>query len=34
TVEFKALNEVSEVDVPAVVVDWLESRVHGVEVTA
>ncbi len=34
TVEFKALNEVSSVDVPAVVVDWLESRVHGVEVTA
>jgi [lysine-biosynthesis-protein LysW]--L-2-aminoadipate ligase len=34
TVEFKALNEVSSVDVPAVVVDWLESRVRGVEVTA
>ncbi len=34
TVEFKALNEVSDVDVPAAVVDWLESRVHGVEVTA
>ncbi len=34
TVEFKALNEVSEVDVPAAVVDWLESRVRGVEVTA
>ncbi len=27
TVEFKALNEVAEVDVPAVVVDWLESVV-------
>ncbi|MEF8778253.1 MAG: lysine biosynthesis protein LysX [Natronomonas sp.] len=34
TVEFKALNEVSSVDVPAAVVDWLESRVRGVEVTA
>ena len=34
TVEFKALNEVSEVDVPAVVVDWLESRVRGIEVAA
>ncbi|MCQ4332911.1 lysine biosynthesis protein LysX [Natronomonas sp. F2-12] len=34
TVEFKALNEVSDVDVPATVVDWLESRVRGVEVTA
>ena len=34
TVEFKALNEVSDVDVPAAVVDWLESRVRGVEVTA
>jgi len=34
TVEFKALNEVSTVDVPAAVVDWLESRVRGVEVTA
>ncbi|MFC7176435.1 lysine biosynthesis protein LysX [Halosegnis marinus] len=26
TVEFKALNEVAEVDVPATVVDWLEAR--------
>ena len=26
TVEFKALNEVSDVDVPAAVVDWLESK--------
>lgn len=26
TVEFKALDEVSEVDVPAAVVDWLEAR--------
>ncbi len=34
TVEFKALNEVTEVDVPAVVVDWLEAKVHDVEVTA
>ena len=34
TVEFKALNEVTEVDVPAVVVDWLESKVRDVEVTA
>jgi [lysine-biosynthesis-protein LysW]--L-2-aminoadipate ligase len=34
TVEFKALNDVTEVDVPAAVVDWLESRVRGVEVTA
>ncbi len=33
TVEFKALNEVADVDVPAAVVDWLESRVRGVEVT-
>ncbi|MES3516575.1 MAG: lysine biosynthesis protein LysX [Natronomonas sp.] len=33
TVEFKALNEVTDVDVPAVVVDWLEQRA-GVEVTA
>ena len=33
TVEFKALNEVTDVDVPAAVVDWLESRVRGVEVT-
>jgi [lysine-biosynthesis-protein LysW]--L-2-aminoadipate ligase len=28
TVEFKALNEVSDVDVPAAVVDWLESTVE------
>ncbi|CAI50720.1 putative glutamate--argW ligase [Natronomonas pharaonis DSM 2160] len=34
TVEFKALNEVTDVDVPSVVVDWLESRVRDVEVTA
>ncbi|MDR9431845.1 MAG: lysine biosynthesis protein LysX, partial [Natronomonas sp.] len=34
TVEFKALNEVSEVDVPAIVVDWLESRAQPAEVTA
>ena len=34
TVEFKALNEVSEVDVPAAVVDWLEAKVHDIEVTA
>ena len=34
TVEFKALNEVTDVDVPAAVVDWLEARVRGVEVTA
>ncbi len=34
TVEFKALNEVSEVDVPAIVVDWLESRAQLAEVTA
>ncbi|MFB6139248.1 MAG: lysine biosynthesis protein LysX [Halosimplex sp.] len=27
TVEFKALNEVTEVDVPATVVDWLEDHV-------
>ena len=33
TVEFKALNEVSDVDVPAAVVDWLEAR-SAVEVTA
>jgi [lysine-biosynthesis-protein LysW]--L-2-aminoadipate ligase len=26
TVEFKALNEVSDVDVPSVVVDWLETK--------
>ncbi len=34
TVEFKALNEVTDVDVPGAVVDWLEATVQGVEVTA
>ncbi|MFB6192583.1 MAG: lysine biosynthesis protein LysX [Haloarculaceae archaeon] len=37
TVEFKALNEVAAVDVPAAVVDWLEARVaaaHDQEVPA
>jgi [lysine-biosynthesis-protein LysW]--L-2-aminoadipate ligase len=34
TVEFKALNEVTDVDVPSAVVDWLEAKVQGVEVTA
>ena len=34
TVEFKALNEVTQTDVPAAVVDWLEARVRDVEVTA
>ena len=34
TVEFKALNEVTDVDVPAAVVDWLEAKVQAVEVTA
>jgi [lysine-biosynthesis-protein LysW]--L-2-aminoadipate ligase len=34
TVEFKALNEVTDVDVPGAVVDWLEAKVQGVEVTA
>jgi [lysine-biosynthesis-protein LysW]--L-2-aminoadipate ligase len=29
TVEFKALNEVADVDVPAVVVDWLEARARS-----
>jgi [lysine-biosynthesis-protein LysW]--L-2-aminoadipate ligase len=34
TVEFKALNDASDVDVPAVVVDWLENRAAAeVEVT-
>ena len=33
TVEFKALDEVTDVDVPAAVVDWLEATVGGVEVT-
>ncbi|WP_435196192.1 lysine biosynthesis protein LysX [Natronomonas sp. EA1] len=28
TVEFKALNEVAEVDVPGAVVDWIESKVE------
>jgi [lysine-biosynthesis-protein LysW]--L-2-aminoadipate ligase len=32
TVEFKALNEVAETDVPSAVVDWLEERARaGVE---
>jgi [lysine-biosynthesis-protein LysW]--L-2-aminoadipate ligase len=26
TVEFKALNEAAGVDVPGIVVDWLEAR--------
>ncbi|MFC6756674.1 MULTISPECIES: lysine biosynthesis protein LysX [Haloarcula] len=37
TVEFKALNEVSDVDVPGEVVDWLESKAQsksGTETTA
>jgi [lysine-biosynthesis-protein LysW]--L-2-aminoadipate ligase len=34
TVEFKALDEVTDVDVPAAVVDWLEAKVRDVEVTA
>jgi [lysine-biosynthesis-protein LysW]--L-2-aminoadipate ligase len=37
TVEFKALNDVSDVDVPAKVVDWLESKAQsesGTEKTA
>ena len=34
TVEFKALDEVTDVDVPGAVVDWLEATVRGVEVTA
>ncbi|WP_336136585.1 lysine biosynthesis protein LysX [Natronomonas amylolytica] len=34
TVEFKALNEVTEVDVPSAVVDWLEAKVQKAEVTA
>jgi [lysine-biosynthesis-protein LysW]--L-2-aminoadipate ligase len=34
TVEFKALNEVAETDVPATVVDWLEARAEaGMEAT-
>jgi [lysine-biosynthesis-protein LysW]--L-2-aminoadipate ligase len=35
TVEFKALNEATDVDVPAAVVDWLEAKAASqVEVTA
>ena len=34
TVEFKSLDEVTDVDVPGAVVDWLEATVRGVEVTA
>jgi [lysine-biosynthesis-protein LysW]--L-2-aminoadipate ligase len=34
TVEFKALNEVTDVDVPSAVVDWLEAKVQKAEVTA
>ncbi|MFC6975034.1 RimK family alpha-L-glutamate ligase [Halomicroarcula sp. GCM10025709] len=34
TVEFKALNEVSDVDVPSKVVDWLEAKAQASEVTA
>jgi len=37
TVEFKALNDTTDVDVPAAVVDWLEAKVEGTqeqEVTA
>jgi [lysine-biosynthesis-protein LysW]--L-2-aminoadipate ligase len=36
TVEFKALNEVTDVDVPGAVVDWLEAKVDAetAEVTA
>jgi [lysine-biosynthesis-protein LysW]--L-2-aminoadipate ligase len=33
TVEFKALDEVTDVDVPAAVVDWLEATVQRIEVT-
>ena len=29
TVEFKALNEVADVDVPGEVVDWLESKAQS-----
>ena len=29
TVEFKALNDVTDVDVPARVVDWLETKVES-----
>jgi len=34
TVEFKALNEVTDVDVPAEVVDWLEAKVGADDETA
>jgi len=34
TVEFKALDSVTDVDVPAAVVDWLEARVQTPGVTA
>ncbi|NHN43332.1 lysine biosynthesis protein LysX [Halorubellus sp. JP-L1] len=34
TVEFKALNETVDVDVPAKVVDWLEAKVDAVEADA
>ena len=34
TVEFKALDSVTDVDVPAAVVDWLEAKVQAPEVTA
>ena len=34
TVEFKALNEVTDVDVPATVVDWLETTAGADEETA
>jgi len=34
TVEFKALDSVTDVDVPAAVVDWLEAKVQTPEVTA
>ncbi|PSQ10430.1 lysine biosynthesis protein LysX [Halobacteriales archaeon QS_5_70_15] len=34
TVEFKALDSVTDVDVPAAVVDWLEATVQTPEVTA
>jgi [lysine-biosynthesis-protein LysW]--L-2-aminoadipate ligase len=33
TVEFKALNEVTDVDVPARVVDWLENKAKAAEPT-
>jgi [lysine-biosynthesis-protein LysW]--L-2-aminoadipate ligase len=31
TVEFKALDSVTDVDVPAAVVDWLEAKVEAAE---